>query len=31
MKRAKAATTDADVRKTWVLFGDPTTRLRTGY
>ena len=26
--KAKAATTDADVRKTWVLFGDPTTRLK---
>jgi hypothetical protein len=28
MKRAKAATNDADVRKTWILFGDPTTRLK---
>ena len=26
--RAKAATNDADVRKTWVLFGDPATRLK---
>jgi len=26
--RAKAATTDGDVRRTWILFGDPTTRLR---
>jgi len=26
--RAKAATNDPDVRKTWILFGDPTTRLR---
>jgi hypothetical protein len=25
---AKAAATDPDVRRTWVLFGDPTTRLR---
>jgi hypothetical protein len=28
MKRAKAATSDLDVRRTWVLFGDPTTRLK---
>jgi hypothetical protein len=26
--RAKAATNNQDVRKTWILFGDPTTRLR---
>jgi hypothetical protein len=26
--RAKAATNDQDVRKTWILFGDPATRLR---
>jgi len=26
--RAKAATADQDIRKTWILFGDPTTRLR---
>ena len=26
--RAKAATEDLDVRKSWILFGDPTTRLR---
>ena len=26
--RAKAAADDADVRKTWILFGDPTTKLR---
>ena len=26
--RAKAATGDQDIRKTWILFGDPTTRLR---
>jgi len=25
---AKAAATDADVRSTWIFFGDPTTRLR---
>ena len=29
--RAKAATGDQDVRKTWILFGDPSTRLRVGY
>ncbi|MGE5254131.1 MAG: C25 family cysteine peptidase, partial [Planctomycetaceae bacterium] len=28
MKRAKAATSDQDIRKTWILFGDPTTRLK---
>jgi len=26
--RAKQATTDADVRKTWIFFGDPTTKLK---
>jgi hypothetical protein len=26
--KAKAAIGDADVRRTWILFGDPTTRLR---
>ncbi len=26
--RAKSATTDQDVRRTWILFGDPTTRLK---
>ncbi|HYV07937.1 MAG TPA: C25 family cysteine peptidase, partial [Blastocatellia bacterium] len=26
--RAKAAVSDADVRRTWILFGDPSTRLR---
>jgi len=26
--RAKAATNDTDVRKTWFLFGDPATRLK---
>jgi hypothetical protein len=25
---AKAATKDLDIRRTWILFGDPTTRLR---
>jgi hypothetical protein len=28
MKRTKAATTDPDVRRTWILSGDPTTRLK---
>jgi len=28
VKRAKAATTDPDVRRTWILFGDPTTKLK---
>lgn len=26
--RAKAAVSDQDIRRTWILFGDPTTRLR---
>jgi hypothetical protein len=26
--RAKASVTDMDIRKTWILFGDPTTRLK---
>jgi len=26
--RAKATITDGDIRRTWILFGDPTTRLR---
>ena len=26
--RAKAATSDLDVRRSWILFGDPTMRLR---
>jgi hypothetical protein len=26
--RAKAATSDADVRRTWIFFGDPATRLK---
>jgi hypothetical protein len=28
MANAKAAINDRDVRRTWILFGDPTTRLR---
>jgi hypothetical protein len=28
VKRAKAAVTDPDVRRTWILFGDPTTKLK---
>jgi hypothetical protein len=27
-KKAKAAVSDQDVRRTWILFGDPTTRLK---
>ncbi|HVN31768.1 MAG TPA: C25 family cysteine peptidase, partial [Thermoanaerobaculaceae bacterium] len=27
-KAAKAATSDMDVRRSWILFGDPTTKLR---
>ena len=26
--RAKAASADPDVRRTWILFGDPTTKLK---
>jgi hypothetical protein len=26
--KAKAATENMDVRRTWILFGDPTTRLK---
>ena len=26
--RAKASVSDQDIRKTWILFGDPTTYLR---
>ena len=26
--RAKTATNDQDVRRTWILFGDPTTKLK---
>jgi hypothetical protein len=28
VRRAKAATGDSDVRRTWILFGDPTTKLK---
>lgn len=28
VRRAKAATADRDVRRTWVFFGDPSSRLR---
>jgi hypothetical protein len=28
VKRAKASTSDQDIRRTWILFGDPTTRLK---
>jgi hypothetical protein len=27
-RAAKVATTDVDVRQTWILFGDPTMRLK---
>ena len=27
-RQAKAATTDLDVRRTWILFGDPTMKIR---
>jgi hypothetical protein len=27
-RRAKVAVSDQDVRRAWVLFGDPATRLR---
>jgi hypothetical protein len=26
--RAKASVSDQDIRKTWILFGDPSTRLK---
>jgi hypothetical protein len=26
--RAKASVSDQDIRRTWILFGDPTTRLK---
>jgi hypothetical protein len=26
--RAKASVADQDIRRTWILFGDPTTRLK---
>lgn len=28
MRRAKAAIGDRDMRRSWVFFGDPTSRLR---
>jgi hypothetical protein len=28
VKRAKASTSDQDIRRTWILFGDPATRLK---
>lgn len=28
VRRAKASTTDPDIRRTWILLGDPTMRLR---
>ncbi|MCP9494549.1 MAG: C25 family cysteine peptidase [Pyrinomonadaceae bacterium MAG19_C2-C3] len=28
VRRAKAATTDSDVRRTWILFGDPSMRFQ---
>jgi hypothetical protein len=28
MVGAKAAVSDRDIRRTWILFGDPTTRLK---
>jgi hypothetical protein len=28
VKRAKASITDMDIRRTWILFGDPSTRLK---
>jgi hypothetical protein len=27
-RAAKAATSDMDVRRSWILFGDPSTKLR---
>ncbi|HXI88845.1 MAG TPA: C25 family cysteine peptidase [Blastocatellia bacterium] len=27
-QRAKAATAEADVRRTWILFGDPSMRVK---
>jgi hypothetical protein len=26
--RAKASVSDQDIRKTWILFGDPTTKIK---
>jgi len=28
--KAKRAVSDKDIRRTWILFGDPATRLRAG-
>jgi hypothetical protein len=28
IKAAKSATDDSDIRRTWILFGDPTMRIR---
>jgi len=28
VKRAKASITDPDIRRTWILFGDPATKLK---
>jgi len=28
IKRAKAAVSDGDVRRTWILLGDPTMRVK---
>jgi len=28
IKAAKSATDDNDIRRTWILFGDPTMRIR---
>jgi hypothetical protein len=28
IKTAKAATTDIDVRRTWIYFGDPSLKIR---
>jgi len=28
VKRAKTAVSDQDIRRTWILFGDPTTKLK---
>jgi hypothetical protein len=27
-KKAKASVSDQDIRRTWILFGDPSTRLK---
>jgi hypothetical protein len=28
IKKAKLVTSDGDIRRTWILFGDPTMKLR---